>query len=476
MEKKSILILEDDKPYADTLVESLQGSYLVKISYDEDSFWQNYSPFIYDLLILDIRIGEEDKGLEILKKIKKQEKDQSAIVLTQYSGSEYFFDAMESGASLFLEKKDYSPDILVKLINSIIAFKDAQLKIQRLEKKIEAVDPIEILGVSPAIKKVKEDLSIAGTNGEITVLIRGESGVGKELVAKNIHKVGRRKDKNYSALNIAGFPKELLYNELFGSGKGAYTGSETLRKGILEEGDGGIVFLDEIGDLELESQIKLLRVLEEKKFRRLGGNKEIAIDIQFVFATNKDLEKLVKEGKFREDLYFRIRQFEITVSPLRERKEDIPLLVKSFLNQLIRNGKGMVKDISDAVMTVFLNYQWIGNVRELKVVLETAFLRAEWYGNSVIQLSHLPEFLNKNITFAAKRNIEWNYEYFLSRSEISLLQNAISTFSTQRKNELAKILQYPNRFTFVRRIKRHFERFEELKKDFHDIWEMFKKD
>jgi len=476
MERKRILILEDDLDYATKIREVLEGAYEVTHVSSVEDFWKVFFPFGFDLMIIDIRISGEDKGLRVLKEIKEQSPGQAVIVLTQYGEKEYFFEAMDLGAHLFLEKQDFSPKIILKLISSILAYLDSEKRATNLAQQLADLMPLEIVGKSKAIQRIKEEIHMAAADGRITVLIRGESGTGKELVARNIHQLGKRKSGNFIALNIAGLPSELLYSELFGYEKGAFTDAKAPKKGRLEEANGGIIFLDEVGDLDEGGQIKLLRLLEERKFTRLGSNREIEINVQFVAATHKPLEKLVQEGKFREDLYYRLRQFEIYIPPLRERTEDIPLLTQHFLKLLQKEGRGKIQKLSSSVMRLFRRYPFPGNVRELKVIIENAAIRATWENSNVIKMSHLPHFLQDTVSHFEEKPSQWNYSFNLARSEIQLVWMAIEEFQCHKKKKLAEILQYPNRYTFMRRIKRNFGRFPELKKMYPYIWELFMKE
>lgn len=473
MFRKQILILEDDDKYANELRNSLEGVYDVFLTKDLSEFWKIFQPFTFDLVILDIRISDKDQGFFVLKELKEKFSEQAVVILTQYGESEYFFKAMDLGAHLFLEKQDYSTKVIAKLINSLVLYLDVEKKAKRLEKQIVNLYPLDIVGENQAIKKIKQEIQMAGVDGDITVLIRGESGTGKELVARNIHRLGRRKEFNFIPLNISGLPRDLLYSELFGYEKGAFTDAKNVKKGLLEEANGGVFFLDEIGDLEEEGQIKLLRVLEEKSFMRLGGLKQIKIDIQFVTATNKNLEDLVQKEKFRQDLYYRLRQFEIYIPPLRERKEDIPFLAQHFLKMLEKEGKTKVNSISTQVMQLFKNYNWPGNVRELKVAIENATIRADWENSSVIKISHLPGFLLSSESQIIPKERNWDYTFSIAKAEIQFIASAIEEFGIKQKTKLAKLLHYKNRFTLMRRIRKHFLRFPELKDTFPSIWEMF---
>jgi len=476
MRKTRILFVDDDKNYVEKLANVLKGQYEVIVANSVEEFWNKYVLCAYDLLIIDIRLneyGKGDEGLHILEEVKKLEPNQEAIVLTMYEESEFMIDALTKGATMFLSKKDFTPRTILKMVNMAVEKSRLKKKVSALKREIETLKPYEIIGNSPIMKKVKENIKRAALDGEITVLIRGESGTGKELVARNIHHLGVRKDGPFVAVAVSGLNRETIYSELFGHEKGSFTGALQRKKGFFEEANGGILFLDEIGDLEQDLQVKLLRVIEERSFTRLGGTREVSIDVQFIAATNRNLSEMVLEEKFREDLYYRLKAFEIFIPPLRERKEDIELIAIHFLKNLYSKGRTTAKKISERVLVEFYEYDWPGNIRELRNVVEYAGIQARGSGDDVIKISHLPEGFRKVYVSEKSLDKSRDYKYFLAKAELELIDDAIKNRRLRKKTELARYLQYPNRFTFVRRVKRIFENYRELRKVFPEVSNLF---
>ncbi|RKZ22418.1 hypothetical protein DRQ18_02550, partial [bacterium] len=288
-------------------------------------------------------------------------------IITAYGNVEDAVNAMKKGAWDFIEKP-FEPEFLINRV-------ERALREVSLRKKKEIEEEPEIVGRSPSIVKAKE-LALKVAPADTTVLLLGESGTGKELFAHLIHKRSRRRDGPFVIINCAAIPETLLESELFGIEKGTATGVEG-RVGKFEVADGGTVFLDEIGDLPLPLQAKLLRVIEEKSFERVGGRRRIKVDVRIIAATNKDLEEEIKKGNFREDLYFRISTFPIHIPPLRERREDIPVLAEHFLKKYSAAMRKKIKGIRREAMKILMEYPWPGNVRELENVIERAVILAE---------------------------------------------------------------------------------------------------
>ena len=383
MRKAKLFFVDDDRRYVEELSRVLRGQYEVVVAHSVEEFWEKFQLHGYDLLLIDIRLDETRKGqegLEILGEVKALDPDQEAIILTMYEEREFMAEAFAKGAALFLSKRDFTPATVVKMVNMALEKARLKKKVNALAKEVETLEPHDIIGKSPAIKKIKEEIQKAAEDGEITVLIRGESGTGKELVARNIHRLGVRRDGPFVAVAVSGLNWDTIYSELFGHEKGSFTGAIDRKIGFFEEAHKGVLFLDEVGDLAQEIQVKLLRVLENRSFTRLGGTKEVSVDVQFVAATNRPLEEMVEKGLFRQDLYFRLKAFEIYIPPLRERKEDIPLLAEHFLKVLRSKGRTPASRISGRVMENFLAYSWPGNVRELKNVMEYAGIQARAKG------------------------------------------------------------------------------------------------
>ncbi len=478
--KQRILFVDDDKGYVEKLLGVLRGLYDVDVAYSEKEFWDRFVLHGYDLLIIDICLSGDkrvNEGLDILQRVKTLDPDQEAIILTMYEEREFLMSALSSGAAMFLSKNDFTPSTVAKMVNMIMEKANLQKRLNALKREISTLEPFEIIGNSHAIKRMKGEIAQAGQDGEITVLITGESGTGKELVARNIHKNGVRKDGPFVAVAVSGLNRDTIYSELFGHEKGAFTGASARKKGFFEEAHKGTLFLDEIGDLDPDIQVKLLRVLENRTFTRLGGTKEVAVDVQFLAATNRDLEKMVKDGRFRQDLYYRLKAFEIHIPPLRKRKDDIPALIEHFLKQLHSRGRTTAVDISAQALDIFLEHDWPGNIRELKNAVEYAGIQARSGREKVIKTSHLPEKVLKSKHGRMKSENSQpdtqDFRLYLAKSELGLVETVIKKHRIRKKTELARILHYPNRFTFMRRIKRIFGNYPELREVFPRVSDMF---
>ncbi|AEH22922.1 two component, sigma54 specific, transcriptional regulator, Fis family [Thermodesulfobacterium geofontis OPF15] len=364
--KGEIWILDDEKGILETLEDILKdenfqvrsflwGKELLK----EINFKQP------KVILLDLWLKDID-GFEVLEKIKKTYPEVQIIVISGHGNIETAVKAIKMGAFDFIEKPLSYERVIVTVEN---ALKLALLEEENKRLRENIFGEVKLSGVSPAIQKIRE-LILKAAPTDTTVLIQGESGVGKEIVAKLIHLYSKRAKEAFVEINCAAIPETLIESELFGYEKGAFTGAQSFKKGKLELAHKGTLFLDEIGDLSLDAQAKLLRVLQEKRFERLGSNKSIEIDVRIISATNKDLLKEIQKGKFREDLFFRINVFPIFIPPLRERKEDIPILVEEFLEEFSYKIGCEKKIIKSDALEALMEYDWPGNVRELKNFIE----------------------------------------------------------------------------------------------------------
>ncbi|RMG65740.1 MAG: sigma-54-dependent Fis family transcriptional regulator [Calditrichaeota bacterium] len=331
-----------------------------------------------DLVVTDLRMEGMD-GLELLEAIKEQHPEVEVILMTAYATQRTAIEAMKKGAYDYLIKP-FEMDELALRIRRILDHKRLRTENRRLKARSET--PVffpDLVGKSHKMQDVYRLIQRASEN-DATVLIRGESGTGKELVAKSIHRASGRRDKPFVTVNCAALPETLLESELFGYEKGAFTGATQRRLGKFEQARGGSIFLDEIGDMSLATQAKLLRVLQEKEIYRLGGNERIVVDVRIIAATHQNLEAMVEEGRFRNDLYYRLNVFPIVLPPLRERKEDIPALVHHFLERTEAQG------ITRQALAALMDYDWPGNVRELQNTIE----RAAIISDGIIDVVHLP--------------------------------------------------------------------------------------
>ena len=326
----------------------------------------------WDIFLLDIRMPGID-GLELQRKLKEAQPDATVIIMTAYASVESAVEAMKQGAYDYIIKP-FNPDDLEHTIQKAVERKQLVSENKQLRTKIDELNLLhEIVGTSAATRRLLEQVAMVSAS-DTKVLIRGESGTGKELIARAIHVNSGRRYMPIVVVNCGALSEGVLESELFGHEKGAFTGAQYRRKGKFEMADGGTLFLDEIGDITLKTQVDLLRVLEEKKIFRVGGNVEIPVNFRLIAATNKNLETMICEEKFREDLYYRINVFAITIPPLRERREDIPLLADHFLKKFARGMNRQVMKLSGEAESVLTNYDWPGNVRELQNAIERAVL------------------------------------------------------------------------------------------------------
>lgn len=369
--KGRILIVEDEKSMREVLKMLLEEDYDVVTASDGLDGREYIERDIFDLVISDIKMPGLD-GFGLLKIIKEISPDTLVIMVTAFGTNESAIEAMKLGAYDYINKP-FNIDEIRLIVNKAIEKKRLSEQLKVLREKVEVDYALEnIIGQSPGMQELFKLLpKIAQSNSN--VLILGESGSGKELVANAVHNLSPRKGKNFVAINCAAFPEGLLESEIFGYVKGAFTGAMHNKQGLFELADNGSIFLDEIGEMPLNLQVKLLRVLENGTFRRLGGTTDIKVDVRIISATNKDLKEEVKAGKFREDLYYRINVFPIKIPPLRERKEDIPLLIEHFLKKLSSTKKTITSD----AMKLLMDYEWKGNVRELENIVERISLLTE---------------------------------------------------------------------------------------------------
>jgi two-component system, NtrC family, response regulator AtoC len=338
-----------------------------------------------DLVLLDIQLPGIS-GLEVLEKIKEFDEDIIVIMLTAHGGLETAVNTMRLGAYDYINKP-FNLDELSIVIKKALETSDLRREVVQLRSEHKKFGPPQIVGKSKHMKNVLDMMGKVAKSEASTVLIQGESGTGKELVAKWIHYQSNRAEKPFVAINCAAVPSTLLESELFGHEKGAFTDAKAAKKGLFELADGGTVFLDEIGDMEMGMQAKLLRFLEDRTFRRIGGAKVISVDVRIISATNKELMKAIEEKTFRNDLYYRLQVIPIFLPALRERKEDIVDLANYFIEAFGKEFNKAINGISNMAEKMLLEYSWPGNIRELKNVIERAII----LGNEdTLLFEHLP--------------------------------------------------------------------------------------
>jgi len=373
MRKRRILIVDDERSVRKSLQEwFLEDGFEVETAEDGPEALGIMDSGPFDIFIVDLKMPGMD-GITLQKRIQEGDKDATVIILTAYASVETAVDALKQGAFDYVTKP-VDPDELSNLVRNALRQKELAEENTRLKDQVsEMTLPSPIIGESPGMKRIMDMIrTVAETDS--TVVVLGESGTGKELMARAIHAQSKRRFAPIIAVNCGAIPETLLESELFGHEKGAFTGAQYRRKGKIELANGGTLFLDEIGDITAKMQVDLLRVLETRTFTRLGGNKEIQSDFRLVCATNRNLEKLVEEGSFREDLYYRIKVFSLEIPPLRERTEDILPLARHFVRKYARSMGKAEKSFSTDAEDLLESYRWPGNVRELENAIERAMV------------------------------------------------------------------------------------------------------
>jgi DNA-binding NtrC family response regulator len=387
MEK--ILIIEDDKNTLEGLSEILkQEGFEVSGARESKIGLEEIQNNFFDVILTDLMLPDMD-GLELTKKIKEISQGSMVIIITAYGSVKNAVQSMKVGAFDYLTKPIDIDELLIIIRRAINEQKLIQENVDLKDKMVSRYRVDNIIGGSGVMQEIfKQVFKVASTDS--TVLIRGESGTGKELIARAIHFNSKRKEEPMIEVNCSSLPETLLESELFGYEKGAFTGAVKTKKGRFELADKGTIFLDEIGDISMNVQIKLLRVLQEKRFTRLGGTKDITVDVRVIAATNSDLEKSMHEGRFRDDLYYRLNVIPIVLPPLRDKKEDIPSLIEYFVKKYCEKNNISVKQISPEVVELSMNHDWPGNVRELENAVENAVVMGE---KNIIMPEDFPLYL-----------------------------------------------------------------------------------
>jgi DNA-binding NtrC family response regulator len=438
--KISILIVDDEESVRDSLYNwFLEDGYEVECAEDAKKALSILESRSYDIILADLKMPGMD-GLEMQRRIRALNKDAIVIIMTAFASVDSAVRALKDGAYDYITKP-FDPDDLSHLIRNASRQIELASENEALKKKISLENVDDIIGRSPAMMDVlKQVENVAQSNS--SVIIVGESGTGKELIARAIHSNSSRKYFPLVSVHCGALTESLLESELFGHEKGAFTGAMYNRKGRFEMADGGTIFLDEIATISMKMQIELLRVLETKSFIRVGGNKEITSDFRVICATNRDLKKMVDIGTFREDLYYRLNVVSITVPPLRERIEDIPLLVDYFIRKYCTSMSRDLISIEPAAMKRLEEFEFPGNVRELENMIERAIV----IGNGkVIHLKDLPlgrEILNSNVESLDDHErkhilqILQKYNWNISRSAQALKVDRVTLYNKIRKFDL----------------------------------------
>lgn len=387
---RNILVIDDEASIRSSLSGALkdEGYSVMTAGSGEEGLGILFNGS-FDAVMLDVWMPGID-GLETLKRIKASTPDQLVIIMSGHGNVETAVKATKLGAYDFIEKPLSLDKLLVTLRN---AFQFQELNSENRQLRSEAMRSVEMIGAAPKMLQLKEQIAtVAPLNS--WVLITGDNGTGKELVARSIHGGSKRKEAPFVAVNCAAIPEELIESELFGHERGAFTGAIQMKKGKFDQANGGTLFLDEIGDMSLKTQAKVLRILQEKKFERVGGTQTIEVDVRVIAATNKNLLESIKNNQFREDLYYRLAVIPIVVPPLRERSSDVPALLKYYLENFAREQGREPKKISEDAVQMLKHYQWPGNVRELRNLVERLSILVK---SNTVGLEDLPAELLESV-------------------------------------------------------------------------------
>jgi DNA-binding NtrC family response regulator len=385
--KPTLLIVEDEKNTRDGLRRALDGRFEIYVAADAATAMNVLETETVDVLLTDLRLGGDADGMELLARAGGLPRPPVCVLMTAYGSVDTAVEAMKRGAYDYVTKPLNLDKVEMLLMRAVRSRKVEEENVQ-LRRELDKKYGLEkLIGETPAMQKVF-DLVRQVADSTATVLIEGESGTGKELVAQALHTLSARKEAPFVAVHCAALSAQLLESELFGHERGAFTGATSRRIGRFEEANHGTIFLDEIGEIDAATQVKLLRVLGERTFQRVGSNQTIAIDTRVIAATNKNLEEMVREGKFREDLYFRLSVVPLRLPPLRERREDIPLLAAAFVREFAKESNKKISGLTPEAQEVLLRYTWPGNVRELRMVIQYGVTLAR---SERIGIKDLPE-------------------------------------------------------------------------------------
>ncbi len=442
----SLLIVDDEEPICKNLKKFFgKKGFNVQVAHDGKSAIELCQTTPTDMVLLDLQLPDMN-GLDVLKIIKSTSPGTGVIIITAYGDVEAAVKAIQMKADNFVLKPINLPGLEAMVEKSLESYR-TQAEVQYLKRKVSRLEGSPLLKMLRQSEEVYHAIRLLADNSSTNVLILGETGTGKGMVANTIHELSNRGANQFLDINCAGLSSELLESELFGYEKGAFTDAKTFKRGLLEVANGGSIFLDEIGELSLSVQAKLLKVIEKKNFRRLGGTADVGVDIRIMAATNTELEKVVKERKFRKDLYFRLNVMPITLTPLRSRTKDILPLANIFLEEFKKLFVKEISGFSPEAEAMLLYYSWPGNIRELRNVVERAVLLCE--GN-IIRTMDLPDNLrHRKISPKLSPEDDWSLESM----ERKHLEKILAACNNNR-SKAAEILGI-HRSTLIKKIKKY---------------------
>jgi len=443
-----LLVVDDDKHSLEKLERLLSNEgYGVSACLGEEEARNRLGENDFDLVVVDTGHRSIDE-LSALNRVKEISPNTEVIILTADPTVQTAVEAMKKGAFHYLSKP-FNDNELLLVVKNALDKRILRLEVQELRDIVTDKGYLnDLIGKNPKIQQLKKEISRVAPM-DCTVLIQGETGTGKEMVSRIIHRMSYRAEQRFLAVNCGALNKEILSNELFGHEKEAFSGAQRVKQGVFEAISGGVLLLDEIGEMPSSMQVQLLRVLQEKSVIRVGGTREIPVDVRVLAATNKDLRKQINAGGFREDLYYRLNVFTLRIPPLRERRDDIPLFCRYFLDKYARTFQKNVEEISDEAMELFFSYSFPGNVRELENIIERAVVLAD---GSVITPGHLPRRV-REVGAAEPERERGGHLISLAEMEKRHIRDVLRS-TRGRKGEAARILGI-DRATLWRKMKRY---------------------
>ena len=454
MAQEKILIVDDEKVLCQSLkMDFEEDGYLVKVSNTGKQALKHISDFDPAVVLLDLRLPGIN-GIEVLKKIRSFDPEIAVIIMTAFGDTKITVEAVKCGAFNFINKP-FELEELKKLVNQAVKGQVLKREVEYLRYQQRKIYRFcDLVGQSDKMMEIYKQIEILSKTDHTTVLVLGESGTGKELVASAIHFKSKRNKAPFMEINCASLPENLIESELFGYEKGAFTDAKQQKKGLLEIADNGTVFLDEIAEMPLSIQAKLLTFLEKKQFKRLGSGKNIEVDVRIIAATNQDLVKAIEKKKFRKDLYYRLNVVSIHAPPLRERKDDILALSNYFLEEFSKDMGKIPKTLMPEVEEIFNAYPWYGNVRELRNVIERAviFCRGRTVDKSLLPREMLDYKNEKNpgLNFQDSKKNNTSIDMILLKVEKQIIDDALK--QTKGNKTMAARLLGISRYSLTRRI------------------------
>jgi DNA-binding NtrC family response regulator len=461
-----ILIVEDDRTFATKLTNALEGLFRVETCHSEKEFRDRFVVGRYDLMLMDMRLRQGQEGLDLLKESLAQDPLQAAIVMTAYADTNSYADAISAGALTYLDKRDFSPALIARTVEAIVEQSVLRRRLATAEQRLEASEPLEIIGISPGIKASGEAIRRAAEDGDIPVLIMGEPGSGRELAARNIHSLSRRREEGpFIHAACARFKDRDAATAMFGTFHNLKDGHNRDSKGWIDEAKGGVLFADGLNALDVSCVAMLVQLIETGNFMRAGGTHVLESGVQVILSvTVTEIESPVVD-----ELRAVVRSrggVEVRVPPLRERMDDVSLLAQYTLHRLFRLGQTHARSFRGAALAALEAQPWPGNVRELLSAIEYAAVRADATGSPEIGAEHIP-LLDVDVTAVRGTGIAaLDYKVHLARAELGLVESAIERFETTKKEDLWKRLHYNDRFAFSRRLRKALAAYPRLQGEF----------